>query len=220
LAGPFRIAVLASGRGSNLQAMIDAIAADVLDAQIVGVFSDKPDALALQRAQVAAIPTQAVEPRRFDTRAGFDQHLFTCIDELTPDIVVCAGYMRLISARAVDARRGRLINVHPSLLPDFKGLKTHAQALAAGASMHGASVHYVTPDLDGGPVIAQCEVPVRPDDDAESLARRVLSREHPLLIGTLGLIVTGRIALVDGAVQLDGVPLPIPLQLPANNVFA
>ncbi len=220
MAGPFRIAVLVSGRGSNLQALIDAIAADVLDAQIVGVFSDKPDAVALQRAQAAAIPTQGIEPRRFDSRAAFDEHLFTCIDKLAPDLVVCAGYMRLISPRAVDARRGRLINVHPSLLPAFKGLRTHAQALAAGASMHGASVHYVTPDLDGGPVIAQCEVPVRPDDDAESLARRVLSREHPLLIGTLGLIVTGRIALVDGAVQLDGVPLPIPLQLPANNVFA
>jgi phosphoribosylglycinamide formyltransferase-1 len=220
LAGPFRIAVLVSGRGSNLQALIDAIAADVLDAQIVGVFSDKPDAVALQRAQAAAIPTQAIEPRRFDSRAAFDEQLFTCIDKLAPDLIVCAGYMRLISPRAVDARRGRLINVHPSLLPAFKGLRTHAQALAAGASMHGASVHYVTPDLDGGPVIAQCEVPVRPDDDAESLARRVLSREHPLLIGTLGLIVTGRIALVDGAVQLDGVPLPIPLQLPANNVFA
>jgi phosphoribosylglycinamide formyltransferase-1 len=220
LAGPFRIAVLVSGRGSNLQALIDAIAADVLDAQIVGVFSDKPDAVALQRAQAAAIPTQAIEPRRFDSRAAFDEQLFTCIDKLAPDLIVCAGYMRLISPQAVDARRGRLINVHPSLLPAFKGLRTHAQALAAGASMHGASVHYVTPDLDGGPVIAQCEVPVRPDDDAESLARRVLSREHPLLIGTLGLIVTGRIALVDGAVQLDGVPLPIPLQLPANNVFA
>ncbi len=217
---PFRIAVLASGRGSNLQALIDAIASGVLDAQIVGVFSDKPEALALQRAQAAAIPTHAIEPRRFDSRAAFDEQLFTCIDELTPDLVVCAGYMRLISSRAVDARRGRLINVHPSLLPAFKGLRTHAQAISASASVHGASVHYVTPDLDGGPVIAQCVVPVRPDDDAESLARRVLSREHPLLIGTLGLIVTSRIALVDGAVQLDGVPLSIPLQLPANNVFA
>ncbi|MEO6138844.1 MAG: phosphoribosylglycinamide formyltransferase [Luteimonas sp.] len=218
--GPFRIAVLASGRGSNLQALIDAIASGALDAQIVGVFSDKPEALALQRAHAAAIPIHAIKPRRFESRAAFDEHLFTCIDELTPDLVVCAGYMRLISPRAVEARRGRLINVHPSLLPAFKGLRTHARAIAAGASVHGASVHYVTPDLDGGPVIAQCELPVHADDDADSLARRVLSREHPLLIATLGLIAAGRIALVDGAVQLDGVPLPIPLQLPANNVFA
>jgi phosphoribosylglycinamide formyltransferase-1 len=220
LAGPFRIAVLASGRGSNLQALIDAIAADVLDAQIVGVFSDKPDALALQRAQAAAIPALAIERRTFDSRATFDEHLFTCIDELTPDLIVCAGYMRLISSREVDTRRGRLINVHPSLLPAFKGLRTHAQAIAAGASAHGASVHYVTPDLDGGPVIAQCVVPVRTDDDVESLAHRVLTREHPLLIGTLGLILAGRVALVDGAVQLDGNPLPTPLQLAANNTFA
>ncbi len=217
---PFRIAVLASGRGSNLQALIDAIASGVLDAQIVGVFTDKPDSLAVQRAQAAAIPTHAIESRLFDSRAAFDEHLFTCIDELTPDLIVCAGYMRLISAREVDARRGRLINIHPSLLPAFKGLGTHAQAIAAGASVHGASVHYVTPDLDGGPVIAQCVVPVRADDDAESLGRRVLAREHPLLIGTLGLIATGRIVLVDGAVQLDEAALPIPLQLPANNVFA
>ncbi len=218
--GPFRIVVLASGRGSNLQALIDAIVSDVLDAQIVGVFSDKPDAFALQRAQAAAIPSLAIEPRLFDSRAAFDEHLFTRIDELAPNLVVCAGYMRLISPCAVDARRGRLINVHPSLLPAFKGLRTHAQAIAAGASVHGASVHYVTPELDGGPVIAQCVVPVRPDDDAESLGWRVLSREHPLLIATLGLIAGGRIALVDGAVKLDGVPLQIPLQLPANNVFA
>ena len=220
MTGPYRIAVLASGRGSNLQALIDAIASDVLDAQIVGVFSDKSDALALQRAQAVAIPTHVIEPRTFVSRAAFDEHLFTCIDEQAPDLIVCAGYMRLISAREVDGRGGRLINIHPSLLPAFKGLRTHAQAIAAGASAHGASVHYVTVDLDGGPVIAQCVVPVRADDDAQSLARHVLVREHPLLIGTLALIVAGRIALVDGAVQLDGIPLPTPLQLAANNAFA
>ncbi len=220
LFSPFRIAVLVSGRGSNLQALIDAIAAAVLDAQIVGVFSDKPDAFALQRAQAAAIPTRAIGPRTFDSRAAFDEHLFTGIDELTPDLIVCAGYMRLISTHQVEEHRGRLINIHPSLLPAFKGLQTHTQAIAAGASAHGASVHYVTPDLDGGPVIAQSVVPVRTDDDAESLGRRVLSREHPLLIGTLALIVAGRIALVDGEVQLDGVPLSTPLQLAANNAFA
>lgn len=217
---PFRIAVLASGRGSNLQAMIDAISANMLDAQIFGVFSDKADALALQRARAAGIPAHAIEPRTFDSRAAFDEHVFSCIDTLAPDLIVCAGYMRLISARAIHARRGRVINIHPSLLPAFKGLRTHAQAIAAGASEHGASVHYVTADLDGGPVIAQCVVPIHADDDTETLARRVLSREHPLLIHTLALIVAGRIALVGDAVQLDGIPLPTPLQLAANNEFA
>jgi len=216
----FRIAVLASGRGSNLQALIDAIGAGSLDAQIVGVFSDKPEAPALQRARVAGIPTQVLEPREFATRLAFDEQLFSRIDAFQPDLIVCAGYMRLISEREVQAHRGRLLNIHPSLLPAFKGLRTHAQALAAGVQEHGASVHYVTPDLDGGPVIAQVRVPVQAGDNAESLARRVLAREHPLLIEALRLIATGRIALSGDEVQLDGTPLTTPLQLAANNRFA
>lgn len=217
---PYRIAVLASGRGSNLQALIDAIADGRLDAQIVGVFSDKRDAFALQRAEAAGLPAHAIEPREFATRLEFDERLFSRIDALDPDLIVCVGYMRLISAREVDARRGRLLNIHPSLLPAFKGLRTHAQALAADVREHGASVHYLTADLDGGPVIAQVVVPVHVDDNAESLANRVLAREHPLLIETLRLIAAARITLADDAVRLDGTPLPTPLQLAANNRFA
>ena len=216
----FRIVVLASGRGSNLQALIDAVADGSLDAHIVGVFSDRPDAFALQRAGSAGIPVHVLEPRKFATRVAFDEHLFSHIDALEPDLIVCAGYMRLISEREVQARRGRVLNIHPSLLPAFKGLRSHAQALAAGVREHGASVHYVTPDLDGGPVIAQVRVPVQAGEDAESLARRVLAREHPLLVQTIGLIAAGRIALAGDAVQLDGIPLPTPLQLAANNHFA
>jgi len=220
-----RIAVLASGRGSNLQAVIDAVAAPrgsegSLDACIAGVFSDRPQAHALQRARAAGIPAHAFEARGFANRLAFDDEVFARVDAAAPDLIVCAGYMRLISEAAVEAHRGRLVNIHPSLLPAFKGLRTHAQALDAGVAEHGASVHYVTPDLDGGPVIAQARVPVIASDDAESLARRVLAREHPLLVRTLALFAAGRISLRGERVQLDGVPLSTPLQLAANQRFA
>jgi phosphoribosylglycinamide formyltransferase-1 len=214
------IAVLASGRGSNLQALIEAIAAGALDAQLVGVFSDKADARALQRAREAGIPAHALDPRAFATRAEFDARLFELIAAAGSDLIVCAGYMRLIGDREVEVWRGRMINIHPSLLPAFKGLRTHAQALQAAVPIHGASVHFVTPDLDGGPVISQVRVPVHRDDDIDTLARRVLEREHPLLVETIRLIAAGRIALADDRVQLDGRLLEAPLQLTANNRFA
>lgn len=214
-----RIAVLASGRGTNLQALLDAIATGLLDARIVGVFSDKAGAGAVQLAGDAGIHVETLDPRGFESRTAFDDALFHRVDACQPDLVVCAGYMRLISASAVDARRGRVLNIHPSLLPAFKGLRTHAQALAAGVPEHGASVHYVTPDLDGGPVIAQVRVPVLPGDDVDALARRVLLREHALLVATIGLVAAGRLALVGDVVTLDGARLATPLQLGANNQF-
>src|SRR5690606_698197 len=184
---PLRLAVLASGRGSNLQAILDAIAGGTLNARVVGVFSDRPRAPALQRARDAGTHAQALSPRDFDTRAAFDQALFDAVDAVAPDLIVCAGYMRLIDNCAIAPRPGRIINIHPSLLPAFKGLHTHRQALAAGVAEHGASVHFVTADLDGGPVIAQARVPVLPGDDEASLGARVLMREHPLLLATLRL---------------------------------
>ena len=208
-----RLAVLASGRGSNLLAILDAIARGDLDAQVAGVFSDKPAALALTHARNAGVPAQALSPRGFPSRAVFDEHLFSLIDAVQPDLIVCAGYMRLISDTAVAARIGRMINIHPSLLPDFKGLHTHQQALDAQARVHGASVHFVTPELDGGPVIAQARVPVEAGDDAERLAAKVLRREHPLLIATLRELAAGHIILRDGQVYFDGHALPLPLQL-------
>jgi phosphoribosylglycinamide formyltransferase 1 len=216
----FRIAVLASGRGSNLQALLDATAAGALPARVIGVFSDKAQAPALQRARDAGVAALALDPNAFDTRAGFDRALFERIDQSEADVIVCAGYLRLIDADVVAARRGRMVNIHPSLLPAFKGLRTHRQALAAGAAEHGASVHFVTPDLDGGPVIAQARVPVLAHDNAETLAQRVLAREHPLLVETLHWLATGRIALSEDAVHVDGVTLVTPLQLGANNRFA
>ena len=218
----YRIAVLASGRGSNLQAIIDAIAGGRLEAELAGVFSDRPRALALERARHLGVPALAVRPGDFDSRADADAELFRQIEAVRPDLIVCAGYMRLLSAREVAPRIGRIINIHPSLLPAFKGLHTHQQALDANATEHGASVHFVTPELDGGPVIAQARVAVDPTDDAERLALRVLEREHPLLLATLDLLVAGRITLATAPcgprVEFDGVPLSAPLQLASGNV--
>jgi phosphoribosylglycinamide formyltransferase-1 len=212
-----RIAVLASGRGSNLQAILDAIASGDLAAEVVGVFSDRPKAFALERARAAGLPAKAIEPRKFADRATFDEHLFRDIDESRPDLIVCAGYMRLLGETAVNQRRGRIINIHPSLLPAFKGLRTHQQALDTGASEHGASVHFVTAELDGGPVIAHAAVPVMTGDDADRLAERVLAREHPLLLATLRLFAAGRLTLVDSHVQLDDTVLTAPLRLDSDN---
>lgn len=210
---PLRLAVLASGRGSNLQAILDAIAAGRLAAQVVGVFSDRVKAGAIERARAAGIPCQVRRPVEFASRAAFDESLFRAIAGVHPDVIVCAGYMRLLGAAQVEAWAGRMINIHPSLLPRFKGLRTHAQALAAGVAEHGASVHFVSCELDGGPVIAQARVPVHAGDDADALAARVLAQEHPLLVETLRLLAAGRIAAVQDDVHFDGRPLTTPLQL-------
>jgi phosphoribosylglycinamide formyltransferase-1 len=217
LSAPLRLAVLASGRGSNLQAILDAIVAHELPARVVGVFSDKRAAPALARARAACVPALALRPRSFATRAEFDEQLFRGIDAVHPDLIVCAGYMRLVSGPAVQSRLGRMINIHPSLLPMFKGLHTHQRALDAGVAEHGASVHFVSSELDGGPVIAQARVPVHAGDDAATLSQRVLAREHPLLLATLRLFAAGRVALVGGQVWLDGEPLRAPLQLAADD---
>jgi len=215
-----RIAVLASGRGSNLQAIVDAIDAGTLDARVVGVWSDRSDAQALVRARGAGIPALALRPRDFADRNAHDQAMFEALDAAAPDLVVCAGYMRLIGPHVLESRGGRLVNIHPSLLPAFKGLHTHQRALEAGVAEHGCSVHYVTAELDGGPVIAQARVPVAPGDTAASLAARVLAREHPLLIETLGAIAAGRVCWREDGVHLDGRPMPAPLQLAATDRFA
>lgn len=208
---PSRIAVLASGRGSNLQAILDAIAAGRLDAQVVAVLSDKPEASALLK--VAPSQRWAHAPKAFGDRAAFDAALGDALQAHAPDWIVCAGYMRILGADFVARFSGRLLNIHPSLLPLYKGLHTHARALEAGDAEHGASVHFVVPELDAGTVLAQARVPVRPGDSAETLAQRVLAVEHPLLIASLQLLVGGRVAERDGQLQLDGHPLFSPLRL-------
>lgn len=210
---PLRLAVLASGRGSNLQAILDAIAGGRLAAQVVGVFSDRSKAGAIERARAVGIPCEVRRPADFASREAFDESLFSAIAGVHPDVIVCAGYMRLLGAAQVEAWAGRMINIHPSLLPLFKGLRTHEQALAAGVAEHGASVHFVSCELDGGPVIAQARVPVHAGDDADALAARVLAQEHPLLVETLNLLAGRRIVAVRDDVHFDGRLLAAPLQL-------
>ncbi len=216
----FRLAILASGAGTNLQALIDAIASGALTADIVGVFSDKAKSPALQRARDAGLPASALSPKSYDSRAAFDAAFFAAVDEVRADLIVCAGYMRLISSAEVEARPGRMVNLHPSLLPAFKGLHTHQQALDTGVAEHGASVHVVTADLDGGPVIAQARVPVLPGDDADALASRVREVEHPLLVEVVRLFSEGRLSLRDARIDLNGETLDAPLQLGANRRLA
>ncbi len=203
--------MLASGRGSNLQAVLDAIATQRLDAELVGVFSDKPGARALQR--VPAALRWAREAKAYPERAAFDADLADAVAACRPDWVVCAGYLRILGAPFVERFRGRLLNIHPSLLPAYRGLQTHARALAAGERVHGASVHFVIPELDAGAVIAQAAVSVLAGDNVETLAARVLRVEHPLLVRALQMAVAGRIAERDGEAVLDGQPLFTPVTL-------
>ncbi|MDQ2702342.1 MAG: phosphoribosylglycinamide formyltransferase [Pseudomonadota bacterium] len=206
-----RIAVLASGRGSNLQALLDAIREGTLPANIVGVFSDRPQAPALQR--VAPTLRWSRDARSYAQRTDFDADLAGAVAAVQPDWVVCAGYLRILGDAFIERFQGRLLNIHPSLLPAFPGLRTHARALEVGAREHGASVHFVTTELDGGAVIAQARVPVHAGEDASALASRVLAVEHPLLVAVVGLAVAGRIAEQGATVLLDGHPLFTPLQL-------
>ncbi|RYZ72880.1 MAG: phosphoribosylglycinamide formyltransferase [Lysobacteraceae bacterium] len=206
-----RIALLVSGRGSNLQAVLDAIAAGVLDAEVVGVFSDKPAAPALQRVDPAL--RWSADARSFSDRAAFDAALADAVAASRPEWVVCAGYMRILGDAFVQRFRGRLLNIHPSLLPKYRGLRTHARALEAGDREHGASMHFVVPELDAGAVVAQCRIPVEPDDSVETLAQRLLRFEHRLLVAVLALAAAGRIAEHDGLASCDGHALFNPLRL-------
>ncbi|MCC4605183.1 phosphoribosylglycinamide formyltransferase [Xanthomonas campestris] len=206
-----RLAVLASGRGSNLQAILDAIASGRLHAEVVGVFSDRSQAPALHKVEQAL--RWSASPRDFADRAAFDAALGDAIAAAQPDWVVCAGYMRILGEPLVRRFAGRMLNIHPSLLPKYRGLHTHARALEAGDTEHGASVHLVVPELDAGSVIAQARVPVLPGDSAEQLAARVLAREHPLLLATLELLAAGRMQIHGDTVHLDGQCLFTPLRL-------
>ncbi|MBB3799782.1 phosphoribosylglycinamide formyltransferase-1 [Xanthomonas arboricola] len=216
---PLRLAVLASGRGSNLQAMLDAIASGRLRATVIGVFSDRPQAPALQKVDAAR--RWSASPRAFADRDAFDAALGDAIAAVQPDWIVCAGYMRILGEPLVRRFAGRMLNIHPSLLPKYRGLHTHARALEAGDAEHGASVHLVVPELDAGSVIAQARVPVLPGDSADQLAARVLAREHPLLLATLDLLASGRVQIHGDAVHLDGQCLFTPLRLEsADTAFA
>jgi phosphoribosylglycinamide formyltransferase 1 len=208
-----RVAVLASGRGSHFSSLADAARDGELPIELVGVFCDRPGAPVLQRAAERGVPALLFDPKAFADRAAHEAALFAAVDAVAPDLIVCAGYMRILGDAAVQARVGRMINIHPSLLPRHRGLHTHRRALAAGDAEHGASVHFVTPELDGGPVLAQARLPLRAGEDEEALALRVLAREHPLLRACVGWLAAGRVRLQHETVFADGVALNAPLQL-------
>jgi phosphoribosylglycinamide formyltransferase-1 len=202
------VVVLVSGRGSNLQAIINAVANGELPADIRAVISSDPGAPALARARTAGIPTHVVKHRDFPARDQFDQALMQRIEAYQPQLVVLAGFMRILGKDFIDHYTGRLINIHPSLLPAFPGLNTHARALQSGASQHGASVHFVTHEVDGGPVIIQAAVPVLPDDVPETLSERVLMEEHRIYPKAIGWFLASRLSIEDGRVLLDGQQRP------------
>jgi len=214
-----RLAVLASGRGSNLGAMLGACRDGHIDGRIVGVFSDRPDSGAIALAHDAGVHVWAMKPNTFATREAFDAAMFDAITAVQPDLIVCAGYMRIIGTAALARFPQRMINLHPSLLPRHPGLHTHARALEAGDAWHGASVHIVIPELDAGPVLAQARVPVLGDDTPDSLAARVQAREHPLLVATVAAIANGEWMLDSPTLRWRGSVLSTPLQLDANNLL-
>ncbi|MCB1737319.1 MAG: phosphoribosylglycinamide formyltransferase [Gammaproteobacteria bacterium] len=209
---PLPVVVLISGGGSNLQALIDAIEDGALKVEIRAVISNRGDALGLKRAERAGIPAIVLDNHAFPDRDAYEARLRALIDRFAPGLVVLAGFMRILEAKTVNHYLGRMVNIHPSLLPQFQGLRTHARALEARVERHGASVHFVTPELDGGPVIVQVAVPVHPDDDVDRLAARVLRWEHRIYPLAVTWFAEGRLILRDDVVEFDGRRLDAPLR--------
>jgi phosphoribosylglycinamide formyltransferase-1 len=205
------VAVLISGRGSNLQAIIDAVRAGTLAADLRLVLSNRADAPGLRRASAAGIATAVIEAGGYPDRAAYDRALRECIDASGAALIVLAGFMRVLDAEFVRHYEGRLINVHPSLLPEFTGLHTHRRALAARVAEHGASVHFVTEQLDGGPVIVRARLPVARGDDETALAEKVQRLEHRILPLVIGWYAAGRLRQQGDRVIYDGRPLAEPL---------
>jgi phosphoribosylglycinamide formyltransferase-1 len=203
-----RIAVLASGRGSNLKAIAEACANGEIPARIVAVGSNRPGAGALAQAEAMGIPTLLVNHRDYGSREAFDAALLDALTPHAPDLVVLAGFMRILTAGFTRAFSGRLLNIHPSLLPKYPGLHTHARAIEAGDREAGATVHFVTEALDGGPPILQAAVPIESGDTPESLAARVLAVEHHIYPLAIAWWASGRLRLAQDAARLDGVVLP------------
>jgi phosphoribosylglycinamide formyltransferase-1 len=209
---PLPVVVLISGSGSNLQALIDGAAEGRLPIDLRAVISNEPGAYGLKRAAAAGIPGQVLNHRGFPGRGAFDQALMALIDACQPELVVLAGFMRILTPAFVAHYRGRLLNIHPSLLPRHRGLHTHARALQAGDREHGASVHFVTDELDGGPLVLQVRVAVQPDDDPDTLAARVLRQEHRIYPQAVRWFAEGRLRLTGrGTVVLDGGVLAAPV---------
>lgn len=199
-----RVVVLISGRGSNLSAILEAAAAPDYPAAVVAVIANKADAPGLQLAAAAGVATEIVPSQGVTDRTVYDQSLLDAIDRYVPDLIVLAGFMRILTADFVNHYAGRMINIHPSLLPSFTGLHTHQRALDAGVHLHGCTVHFVTAELDHGPMIAQAAIPVWPDDTVASLAARVLAEEHRVYPAAVRWFAEGRLKVVGQRVLLDG----------------
>jgi phosphoribosylglycinamide formyltransferase, formyltetrahydrofolate-dependent len=212
-----RLAILISGRGSNMAALIDAVRTGEIDAAIGVVISNRPDAAGLKIAAAAGVATAIVDHRAFGERAEFEHALTAAIDAASPDLVVLAGFMRVLSPAFVTRYAGRLLNIHPSLLPAYTGVDTHRRALADGVRIHGCTVHFVTADVDCGPIVAQAAVTVQPDDDEATLAARVLAAEHRLLVGAVRWFCADRLTLDGARVRIRGETAgPAALQSPSD----
>jgi phosphoribosylglycinamide formyltransferase-1 len=205
---PCNVVVLLSGTGSNLQALIDSTQAGGNPARISAVISNRADAYGLERARNAGIPTQTLEHSGFEGREAFDAALIKLIDQYQPHLVVLAGFMRILSAGFVRHYQGRLLNIHPSLLPKYKGLHTHRRALEAADAEHGCSVHFVTEELDGGPLVVQAVIPVQLGDTPQTLAQRVHTQEHQIYPLAVRWFAEGRLSLSEHGAVLDGQPVP------------
>jgi len=201
------IVILISGSGSNLQAIIDAVAEKKIHANISAVISNRPDVLGLERAESAGINTIVIDHTKFSDRQQFDQALARQVTELKPDLIALAGFMRILPEAFIEQYEDRILNIHPSLLPKFKGMHTHRRALEAGNKQHGASVHFVSNELDSGPVVIQATVPVLDDDDEKMLAERVLEQEHIIYPLAIEWFTSGRLSLINNQVNFDNNPV-------------
>ena len=206
---PSRIVVLISGSGTNLQALIDACKTSGFPGEVVAVISNKPDAYGLVRAQENKIATHTISHKDYDSRDDYDLALIKQIDRFEPDLVVLAGFMRILTANFVQHFSGKLLNIHPSLLPKYQGLNTHQRAIDANDKEHGVSVHFVTEELDGGPVILQAKVPIFDGDTSDDLASRVHEQEHRIYPLVVKWFCKGRVVMSDDKAVLDGNILPI-----------
>ncbi len=213
------LVVLISGGGSNLQALIDAIENKELDAEIKAVISNKAAAYGIERAKQANIDIHVIDHTQYPDRQSFDQAMIEVIDPLQPDLVILAGFMRILSDMFIDHYRHRLINIHPSLLPKYKGLNTHQLAIDNRDKIHGASVHYVSRELDSGPIVIQTEVPVLASDNAETLASRVLIEEHKIYPIAIKMHIEDRLTFDNDQLKLDNKALTRPILWKNNNLI-
>jgi phosphoribosylglycinamide formyltransferase 1 len=210
------IAILISGRGSNMRVIAERAAAGTLPVDVRAVVSDQPVAEGLQTAAALNIATRVLQPREFADRLSYDRALVQLLEQYQPQLIVLAGFMRILTPHFIGAFANRILNVHPSLLPKYRGLHTHRRALEAGEELHGVSVHFVTEELDGGPVVLQAEVPVLSGDTEKTLSARVQQAEHRIYPQAIDWFARGRLLLKDGRAWLDGKPLDAPLREPAQ----